>query len=92
MIMDKLKPATNAYTVSAVAIPIPEKIPDFQFLFTVLWMHKIPSGPSGIDTAKPVTTPFHSKLKSIDAKIGENIIYTYNKPISAIFTEIIGYF
>ncbi len=34
--MDKLKPAITAYNVSAVAIPIPEKIPDFQFLLTVL--------------------------------------------------------
>ncbi len=74
MIIDKLNPAIKAYMVSAMAIPIPEKMPDFQVLLTVRWIHKIPRGPSGIDTARPVTIPFHSKFKSMKAKIEEKNI------------------
>jgi hypothetical protein len=77
MINDNPKPAMRAFVLSADATPIPEKIPDFQFLLTVLCIHKIPSGPSGIDTARPVRIPFQSKLISIvtDKNRGNNYLY-----------------
>jgi len=60
-----------AYIASEVAIPNPDMKPDFQFLLTVRFIHNIPKGPSGSDTAVPIIKPSQSSLKLMKANITE---------------------
>jgi hypothetical protein len=68
MIIVRLKPATIAYNVSDVATPRPEIKPDFQVLFTVLLMQRIPNGPRGMDTAIPIIMPSSNNFKLMEDK------------------------
>ena len=71
MIIVRLKPAMMAYMASEAAIPKPDINPDFQFLLTVLFIHNIPKGPNGSDTAVPIIKPSQSSLKLMKANITE---------------------
>ena len=71
MIIVRLKPAMMAYMASEAAIPKPDINPDFQFLLTVLFIHNIPKGPRGSDTAVPIIKPSQSSLKLMKANITE---------------------
>ncbi len=50
--------AIHPYTASAVAAPRPDTNPCTRPLDNVRLMHKIPMGPTGAATEKPITNPF----------------------------------
>ena len=78
---------------SETAIPNPDKNPDFQFLFTVLLIQSIPSGPSGIDTAMPIKKPSQSRLKFIAAKIAVKLLLMFqNKKAKVKLATIFSIF
>ncbi len=62
---EKPKAAMQAYKKSAVAAPNPEAIPDRRPSVSVLRMQTIATGPTGAATAKPISAPLSSSVKSI---------------------------
>lgn len=53
----KLNSATAAKKVSAIAVPIPVMNPDNFPLLSVLWIHKMPIGPKGMEAPMPTRNP-----------------------------------